>query len=121
MEDKFLFSKPVFCLEDYNFAPWAHPATGDKLNFDYFQATIQNSVAVWDVSLFTVPFLAFTFKTNFLSHFTLLAVGLNFWRKTFVKQLIFTLYIYNYIMCFITKSYDFYLFTYINIPGSLLN
>ena len=29
---------------------------------------------------------------------------------------LFTLYVYNYIMCFITKSYDFYLFTYINIP-----
>ena len=34
---------------------------------------------------------------------------------------LFILYIYNYIMRFITKSYDFYLFTYINIPVSLLN
>ena len=34
---------------------------------------------------------------------------------------LFILYVYNYIMRFKTKSYDFYLFTYINIPVSLLN
>ncbi|XP_075243513.1 uncharacterized protein LOC142337846 isoform X2 [Convolutriloba macropyga] len=33
---------------EYDFAPWAHPSTGEKLDFDYFHYTIRNAVAVWD-------------------------------------------------------------------------
>ncbi|XP_075243512.1 uncharacterized protein LOC142337846 isoform X1 [Convolutriloba macropyga] len=34
---------------EYDFAPWAHPSTGEKLDFDYFHYTIRNAVAVWDI------------------------------------------------------------------------
>ncbi|XP_075264127.1 uncharacterized protein LOC142356025, partial [Convolutriloba macropyga] len=36
-------------ISQFIFAPWAHPSTGDKLDFDYFHYTVRNDVAVWDI------------------------------------------------------------------------